>query len=297
MSRGSPETLLFLFAASVALAATGARVGITDGPALIALVAAVALIGLPHGGLDGWLAQRSGVVRDARGFALFHVLYVLAAGTVALLWLWLPTLTLMGFLLISAWHFAGDWPGLSPLLRTATGLALLSLPAWFWAEPVASIFSVLAGDGGLQLAQALTALGPLFALMLGLALLRLRRTPRAMIELGVLSLLALFTPPLLFFAVYFCTLHSPRQLRLSLALAEPARRPSLIALAALYAVLAALLVLAAGFATGQAGDSAQAWLAQLDADQGLRLVFIGLAALTVPHMGVAWLAARRSQEK
>lgn len=294
----SPETGLFLLAALLAAVLAGLDAGVAepDAATVLLLGAAVALVGLPHGGLDAWLAQRSGLARGTRGLALFHLLYLLVAGAVALLWLWQPALTLAGFLLISAWHFAGDWPTLPAPLRALAGIAVLGLPAWQWAEPVATIFGVLAGSGGLQLAHTLAALGPLFVLLLGLALWRLRRQPMAALELGVLTALALFAPPLLFFAVYFCTLHSPRQLRLSLANVAPAHRRRLLALAAAYAALAALMVLAAGFAAASADEGALAWLVQLDADQGLRLVFIGLAALTVPHMGVVWLAARRSRE-
>lgn len=293
-----PETALFLIAAGLAmmLALNGARALEAGAGGVLLLVAAVALIGLPHGGLDAWLAQRSGLVRSSRGFVLFHLLYLVAAGAVALLWLWQPTLTLVGFLLISAWHFAGDWPGLQAPLRALTGIALLGLPAWFWGEPVTAVFAVLAGSGGSALAQALGALGPAFALLLVCALWQLRRQPGAVLELGALAALALFTPPLLFFAVYFCALHSPRQLRLSLARAAPAQRRSLLTQAVAYAALAALLVLLAGFAATAVGEDMRVWLSQLDAERGLRLLFIGLAALTVPHMGVAWLAARRSSE-
>jgi Brp/Blh family beta-carotene 15,15'-monooxygenase len=293
-----PETALFLLAAALALllAISGARALDAGATGVLLLAAAVALVGLPHGGLDAWLAQRSGLVRSSRGLAVFHLLYLLTAAVVAVLWLWQPTLSLIGFLLISAWHFAGDWPELPAPLRALTGIALLGLPAWFWGEPVASVFAVLAGSGGAALAQALAALGPVFALLLVCALWPLRQQPGAVLELGALAALALFTPPLLFFAAYFCALHSPRQLRLSLAHAAPAQRRSLLAQAVAYAALAALLVVLAGLAAAAVGEGMRGWLARFDAEQGLRLLFIGLAALTVPHMGVAWLAARRSSE-
>ena len=296
MSRFRTETAVFLIAALLAVLATRANTFtvVPSATMVLLLSVVVALVGLPHGGLDGWLAQRSGLVRGVRELMLFHLAYVLAAAAVAMLWLWQPAATLSAFIAISAWHFAGDWAALSSTLRGLVGVALLGLPAWQWGEAVSMVFEVLAGVGGLQLAHALSALGPAFVLVMLIAIWQLRLQPAAALELSGLTTLAILTPPLLFFAVYFCALHSPRQLRLSLAIAERAQRRRLLSLAAVYAALAAVGVLAAGFAVMTAGESPLAWLRRLDPDQGLQMMFIGLAALTVPHMGVAWLAARHT---
>ena len=296
MSRFRTETAVFLIAALLAVLATRANTFtvVPSATMVLLLSVVVALVGLPHGGLDGWLAQRSGLVRGVRELMLFHLAYVLAAAAVAMLWLWQPAATLSAFIAISAWHFAGDWAALSSTLRGLVGVALLGLPAWQWGAAVSMVFEVLAGVGGLQLAHALSVLGPVFVLVMLTAIWQLRLQPAAALELSGLTALAILTPPLLFFAVYFCALHSPRQLRLSLAIAERAQRRRLLLLAAVYATLAAMGVLAAGFAVMTAGESPLAWLRRLDPDQGLQMMFIGLAALTVPHMGVAWLAARHT---
>ena len=296
MSRFRTETAVFLIAALLAVLATRANTFtvVPSATMVLLLSVVVALVGLPHGGLDGWLAQRSGLVRGVRELILFHLAYVLAAAAVAMLWLWQPAATLSAFIAISAWHFAGDWAALSSTLRGLVGVALLGLPAWQWGEAVSMVFEVLAGVGGLQLAHALSALGPAFVLVMLIAIWQIRLQPAAALELSGLTTLAILTPPLLFFAVYFCALHSPRQLRLSLAIAERAQRRRLLSLAAVYATLAVMGVLAVGFAVMTTGESPLAWLRRLDADQGLQMMFIGLAALTVPHMGVAWLAARHT---
>ena len=290
------ETAFFLFAALLAVLATRAStLSIEPSATMVLLLGfAVALIGFPHGGLDGWLAQRSGLVRGVRELMLFHLAYILVAVAVAMLWLWQPALTLAAFIAISAWHFSGDWSALKSTQRGLVGVALLALPAWQWEASVSIVFEALAGAGGLQLAHALGVLGPVWALVMLFAIWRLRQQPTTVLELSGLTVLALLTPPLLFFAVYFCALHSPRQLRCSLAMAARAQRRRLFVLATVYATLAAVFVLAAGFALMTVGESPQAWLRRLDADQGLQLLFIGLAALTVPHMGVAWLATRRT---
>lgn len=297
LADSSPESGLFLSAALLAMLLTQGVPQVAEPSASMVLLLGVLVstIGLPHGGLDAWLAQRRGLVRGWGQIVLFHVLYLLAAITVGVLWWWQPGLALIGFLLISAWHFAGDWPGLPPTWRMLAGVALLGLPAWSWVEPVTGIFGVLAGQEGERLAALIGAGGPLLLSVLACTLWLLRRQPLAAAEVLALAGLALTAPPLLFFAVYFCALHSPRQLRLSLTGVSSAQRRSLLLLAGAYAAVSGLLVLAAGFAIVAVDHTLQVWWAQLDADQGLRMLFIGLAALTVPHMGVAWLVARRRE--
>jgi len=292
----SPEGGLFLVVAALAVAISSITEQQAAEPSalmVLLLAALVASIGLPHGGLDAWLAQRSGLVRGARQLLLFYIVYVLTAVGVAGFWFWQPGLALSGFLLYSAWHFAGDWPERAIPWRFLFGIALLTLPAWMWPEAVASIFGALAGQEGRQLASLMNAAAPWLLLGMVGGLWRLRHHPLAIAELGTLIALALIVPPLLFFLVYYCTLHSLRSLRQILNAVSTAQRPRLLALAGLHAAIAALLVLTAGFFAIADGNNLQAWLARLNADQGLSLVFIGLAALTVPHMLVEWLVARR----
>ncbi|WP_045246121.1 Brp/Blh family beta-carotene 15,15'-dioxygenase [Thermus filiformis] len=292
----SPESGLFLVVAglAVAVSSTMKQQAAQPSAAMVLLLGAlVASVGLPHGGLDAWLAQRSGLVRGAQQLLLFYIAYLLTAVAVAGFWLWQPGLALSGFLLYSAWHFAGDWPERAVPWRFLLGIALLALPAWMWPDAVASIFGALAGQEGRQLASLMNAAAPWLLLGMVGGLWRLRRHPLAIAELGVLIALALIVPPLVFFLVYYCTVHSLRSLRRILNGVSTAQRPRLLALAGLHAAIAALLVLTAGFFVMADGNNLQVWLAQLNASQGLSLVFIGLAALTVPHMLVEWLVARR----
>ena len=86
-------------------------------------------------------------------------------------------------------------------------------------------------------------------------------------------MVAIAAPPLVGFTVYFCGMHSARHL---LRTAERARLSWLRL--ALVACVPMLGTVATGFV---------AWrlMAQLPVDAvAIRIVFIGLAALTVPHM-------------
>ena len=149
---------------------------------------------------------------------------------------------------------------------------------------MADLYVTLAGDGARAVAAAQAALGPV--LLVGLAVaavIAARRAPHEAFELLGAAALALLAPPLMFFIVYFCALHSARHLREGFREEHGHGRRLTLLVVAAYTL--APLALAAAFLVGTAGTAA------LD-EQLLRVVFIGLAALTVPHMALVTLGDR-----
>ena len=285
----TPETATFLVlgaAATVWLALDGSAAA--GGGLVLMLAIAVAIAGLPHGALDPWVARRAGLWRTRSGFAAFHVAYLALAAGVVIAWYWAPGASLAAFLVISAWHFSGDWRAhLPPLARAVAGAALLALPAWRWPDDVTTAFVLLSGSEGAAIASVLGAIAPwLAAGIAGAALLALRQSPWTAVELAAVASLALLLPPLVYFIVYFCALHSFRHLRLAATGAAPDARRRMAGVAALYTALSVLAAAIAWPWLREAGT--QAWSGDL-----LRLVFIGLAALTLPHMLVVMHAERK----
>jgi Brp/Blh family beta-carotene 15,15'-monooxygenase len=99
-----------------------------------------------------------------------------------------------------------------------------------------------------------------------------QRAPWVTVEYALLVATALVTPPVIYFVIYFCALPSPRhflltadQLDLTLLQGLSAAWPILVATLAITAPLLAVFTPTFEPAT-------------------LQIVFIGLAALTVPHM-------------
>jgi Brp/Blh family beta-carotene 15,15'-monooxygenase len=77
-------------------------------PTLVAL-AAVVIIGLPHGALDGAIAIHLGMSRNLLSLTRFLVLYIAAAAAVVGAWMMAPVACLLVFLVISMLHFGmGD---------------------------------------------------------------------------------------------------------------------------------------------------------------------------------------------
>jgi len=243
---------------------------------VLILVIGVALMGLPHGALDPLRAWYGGLWKDARGCALFHLAYVAAALAVVALWYVFPVAGLGLFLLYSAVHFAGDWRGQLPLwMRLSVGLAIVVLPVSFHSLQVAEIFALLAGDGGYVLADVLRQGGwLLLPALLAIIVVQWRKNLPLALELTVLAAAVAVLPPLLFFLLYFCLLHNGRHLYLCFHATPQQEKSRFFAVALLYTLLTLALV-----------GLALPWLQNLNWQQlANQLVFIGLAALTLPHM-------------
>ncbi len=248
---------------------------------LVSLAIVVALFGMPHGALDPWIAQKIGLSRTWTENVAFNLVYFLIAALVVVIWTVIPVASLLVFLTISAWHFSADWShDMGPLTRLGVGLLLLLMPIGFHTDHVALLFSYLSGDGGHALAHTLS-LPVWFLIVAMLALAQLaawRRQWLAGLELLGLLALAYVAPPLVYFALYFCLLHSPRHLLGLFREAGSSQRPRLLRIATTYTVATLLLL----------GALAWFWSYQ-DKTAPLnalvtKLVFIGLAAVTVPHM-------------
>lgn len=276
IKKPSIETYLFSGLSFAAMAAIALHMPEpSSGIQILALAIGVALIGLPHGALDPLLARRAGLLTDWRSAVLFHAAYLAAAALVLGLWVFAPVLALLFFLIYSAHHFAGDWLDKSFAARLALGASVLSLPAMFHVKPVADIYVLLSGDTAGAIATAQLWLAPIWLLILGAAIAVFwwqRRFSHAL-ELTVLAFGAMLLPPLIFFIIYFCTLHSPRHF---LAIwRESSDRRRAAGIAAVYTMATLIIAIVAFFVFERPDDligSVQ------------HIVFIGLAALTVPHM-------------
>ncbi len=244
---------------------------------LLGLAIIVIILGIPHGALDPWIAEQIGIVSNRQQSIFFTLGYLALAALVVIVWQWAPLASLFLFLTISAFHFSGDWTeDLSWSIRLTAGILLLLLPIGLHTETVAVIFVHLSGEEASKLTQHLALpawlLGGAMAALTGWA--PWKKAWAAALEFVTLFVLAYTSPPLVYFALYFCLQHSPRHLLGLFRRAEHSLRPRLFRMMVFYTFSTCLL---AGLLW---------WLWQdLSFDSlMLRLIFIGLAAVTVPHM-------------
>lgn len=246
---------------------------------LLVVTAMIILLGVPHGALDTIFARQLYHVRTFRSWLGFGVLYGAPAAAVVALWLVAPTMFLLGFLLISAGHFSGDpekdTRGLSRLLY---GGAVIVLPTLLHAGEVDRLFGLLAGPKAAgHLTPWLASLAwPWLAALIASALLEARRSRQTGLELLAVAALATAAPPLVAFTVFFCGMHSARHILRTVAYASPTA-PWLLLIVSLLPMALVLAISCIG------------WFFLADTPLDTRLiqfVFVGLAALTVPHMAL-----------
>jgi len=280
LSPSSPRDWQRIFFTGLALSialpsAFGANISLLDYPLLAG--AAMLLLGVPHGAFDVALAHRRWDIGTPPALTAFLALYIGLAAAFAAIWFLLPQLALPVFIVMSGLHFAGDWRNEFPLLpRAIVGLALITAPALLHREPVVEIFAWLVpADVALTTGEVMAAASiPLLQAAALIVLVAAWSRPAAALEMAATLLLAVFAAPLVFFVTYWCGLHSLRHVFAVQSELQPRSLAALGRLSLPYAPITILGVVA----------GALLW-PHLDLGQAvLAVLFVALAALTVPHM-------------
>tara|TARA_B100000780_G_scaffold149312_1_gene104365 strand:+ start:532 stop:1380 length:849 start_codon:yes stop_codon:yes gene_type:complete len=255
-----------------------------DPLSMIAL-AAIVMIGLPHGAFDGAVAIALGYGNTLKSMLGFILGYIAIAASVVAFWLIFSDIALILFLIISVFHFGiGDSQSGKWLMRTTQiiahgGLVVVGISILHRSE-VELIFIHLVGSETALLWQFLdmASFGLIAILIMYLVQAFLLPSIRIrFFELVGLGFAYYFLPPLVGFALYFCAVHSVRHLRytwVKLRLRAYGVR-TLVLLACFFTAISWI-----------AGISIFWQMPNTETIDGaiLRVIFIGLAALTVPHM-------------
>jgi Brp/Blh family beta-carotene 15,15'-monooxygenase len=262
---------------------------LSDRQQIFILVGLVAVVGVPHGALDPLVAYAAGIARSRSQMLRFLGLYLLQAAAMLLMWYVLPVAALALFLLMSILHFSGDWKNERPRWqRLAAAATIIGAPPLFYPQETARIFAVLVPETAvptLMIVLQFLAVLAIGTLMMGI-LHSVRRSWLSAAELASLPLLAWALPPIPFFVVYFCGLHSPKHF---LEIVRQLQIPPTVILA---------VAVGTTLATLSFGTAAFMLLPTVSVNERLvQIIFIGLAVLTVPHMyllqKVEWLEAQR----
>ncbi|MEO0513494.1 MAG: Brp/Blh family beta-carotene 15,15'-dioxygenase [Planctomycetota bacterium] len=272
--------------------------------AAVTMLVAVGLLGLPHGSYDLEIGRRLFSKRLGGSWWLaFGAAYLVCALLALGFWIVAPWLGLTLLLVGGALHWGADdleattgSPRTRAWLAASRGAIPVAGPLLFAPGEVATIFASLVGQSEVSARWTVAAGGVVLLLalpgLIRIVALTRRTNPgaawRSVLEPAALLALCAAVSPTLAFTVYFCFWHAVRHSIRSAANADPAKTPPQAARAYLLAVaVPTVLTWALG---------AVAWLTietePLTVPATWRLVFVGLFALTVPHVVLEWIENR-----
>ncbi len=251
---------------------------IYDSIALLCII----LLGIPHGALDNTIARMKGWPNTVYYFFVFHFTYIIISLLVIIFWLYQPIASLLIFLLISGLHFAHSEYKDDELkdkisFLSHAGLIPVIIP-WAHTDDVFELFLLLTNDKINFLIPILNYLFYAWLLVFFLYtvnFLRGKYHKKSYIQLIIFITLIFLLPPLVSFSIYFCLVHGPRHMINVLRLLSKKEKYQAIKETVIYSVLTFILIFSAVYYLGDNKN--------ISADL-LKITFIGLAALTVPHM-------------
>ena len=266
-------------------------------------------IGISHGSLDHIKGKKLLNILKINNIYFFYALYVFIGLLVIALWLMLPLATLILFLLIASYHFGKEDTDflvnnnlkLNQLFYFLKGLLIIIAPLNFHFEETINIFKILFVDSekfyiflGYVESFKIVPMIFIFSLLSSIYLfIKNFRFINFSIFLDFFSILILnyYLSPLLAFTLYFCFLHSIRH---SFSLISELDHHNFkngflmfLKKALPFTILTILLYLITLFYLSNSYE--------LD-DAILKVIFIGLASLTFPHILLEYLIEKNERK-
>ena len=265
-------------------------------------------IGISHGALDNQKGKRLSQLYNIQKSYFFYLIYSLIGVSIIIFWLFFPTLSLILFLIVASYHFGKEDTEFlinnknvsNLILYFLKGSLIIIAPLMFHFVETINIFKLLLIENEnfylfLNFIEDNSIL--LFALSISLLsniyyLLKDFKIVNILILFDFFSIIALnyFLTPLVAFTIYFCFLHSFRH---SISLITELNEKSLkigaitfIKKAMPLTVLTAILYIISLYFLSN--------FYQLN-DAILKVIFIGLASLTFPHILLEYLVEKNEK--
>ncbi|MDC6468610.1 Brp/Blh family beta-carotene 15,15'-dioxygenase [Candidatus Pelagibacter sp.] len=265
-------------------------------------------IGISHGALDNQKGKKLSQLYNVKKSYFFYLIYSLIGVSVIVFWLFFPIVSLILFLIVASYHFGKEDTEflinnkniLNLILYFSKGSLIIIAPLMFHFVETIKIFKLLLIENEkfylfLNFIEDNSIL--LFALSISLLssiyyFLKDFKIINILIFLDFFSIIVLnyFLTPLIAFTIYFCFLHSFRHsISLITELNENSFKIGIITFikkAMPMTVLTAILyVISLYFLTN---------FYQLN-DSILKVIFIGLASLTFPHILLEYLLEKNEK--
>jgi Brp/Blh family beta-carotene 15,15'-monooxygenase len=265
-------------------------------------------IGISHGALDNQKGKKLSQLYNIKKSYFFYLIYLVIAISVIIFWFFFPTMSLILFLVVASYHFGKEDTEFlianknesNLILYFLKGALIIIAPLIFHFSETINIFKLLLvqnekfflfldfveGNHILFFALFISLLSNIYHLLKNFKIINF------LIFLDFFSIIVLnyFLPPLIAFTMYFCFLHSFRH---SISLMTELDKNNLksgaitfIKKAMPLTVLTAILYILSLYFLSNYYQLNEAIL---------KVIFIGLASLTFPHILLEYLLEKNEK--
>ena len=268
----------------------------------------ILMIGVSHGSLDHIKGKKLLELFNIKKTYLFYLTYTLIALGIICTWILFPSITLILFLIVASYHFGKedteflviDKSYLTEIFYFLKGFLIILAPLYFHFDDTIEIFKLLLIDNeifystlSLIETNKIIEIGIFFSTLSSIFLfLNKFELKKFSIFLDYFSIIILnyYLSPLIAFTIYFCFLHSIRH---SISLAVELDGNSLLNGFKIFVKKAIPLTILTGvfclislylLNSGNNLDSSI-----------LKVIFIGLASLTFPHILLEYLLEKNEK--
>ncbi len=268
----------------------------------------ILIIGVSHGSLDHIKGRKLLKIFQINNIITFYTSYFLLAVTIIILWVLLPTVVLITFLIIASFHFGKEDTQflidnnsyLNQFLFFLKGSLVILAPLYFNFNETVSIFKLLLIENE-SFYQSLNVIENNNFLIFGIVLSTLSniflffkkfelRKFTIFFDYFSIIIINMHFSPLIAFTIYFCFLHSIRHsISLITELDKESLRNGLLVFikkATPLTILTAIFCLIGLYFLNNNYNLDSAIL---------KLIFIGLASLTFPHILLEYLIEKNEK--
>ncbi len=268
----------------------------------------ILIIGVSHGSLDHIKGRKLLKIFKINNIITFYTSYFLLAVTIIILWVLLPTVVLIAFLIVASFHFGKEDTQflidnnsyLNQFLFFLKGSLIILAPLYFNFNETVSIFKLLLIENE-SFYQSLDVIENNNFLIIGIVLTSLSsiilffkkfelRKFTIFFDYFSIIIINMHFSPLIAFTIYFCFLHSIRHsISLITELDQESLRNGLLVFikkATPLTILTAIFCLIGLYFLNNNYNLDSAIL---------KLIFIGLASLTFPHILLEYLIEKNEK--
>ena len=271
-----------------------------EGSFLIISLFLILTIGISHGSLDHIKGKKLIKYFGYKSMSIFYLSYLLIGAVIILIWLIFPKSLLLLFIIIAAFHFGKedsefiDQKKNFELTYFFKGSLIITSPLFFHKEETIAIFETLNFNisNNLIISDEILFVLVLLSLISGIILsFKKNIEVKSLLLMDYLSIIILnyFLNPIIAFTIYFCFLHSIRH---SISLIREINKnltkglPIFIKKAFPLTILTILGYIISISVLNNYNEFSETIY---------RVIFIGLASLTFPHILLEYLIEKNEQ--